>query len=55
MGWGSFFGGMVLQGIVDSFRIEREKEKAVKEHIEKQEIINLKQEVERLKNQITKQ
>jgi hypothetical protein len=50
MGWGSFIGGMLVQGFIDKFAIEKERQEAVEEYKEKQDIITLKAEVERLKN-----
>jgi len=50
MSWGSFIGGMLVQGFIDKFACEREKEKAIEEYKEKQEIANLRSELERLKN-----
>lgn len=52
MGWGSFIGGMLTQGFIDKLFLESEKKKAIEDYQEKQDIITLKQEIERLKNQL---
>ena len=50
MSWGSFIGGMLVQGFIDKFAIEKEKQQAIEEYKEKQEIVNLRNELERLKS-----